>query len=82
MEDEYIFGIVDTIFSYNNTFYFYVENMINKEFQFNFNSFELINSGRMDFCSIEKLLDFQPLSIYNCKNMQLLYLKYLVPSSK
>ena len=39
VEDEYVFGIVDSIFLYNDIFYFYVEKMINKEFQFHFNSF-------------------------------------------
>ena len=82
VEDEYLFGIVDSVFSYNDTFYFYVEKMINKGFQFRFNSFELINSGKMDLYNINKLLDFQPLSIYNCNNMQLLHLKYFVPSTK
>ena len=45
VEDEYVFGIVGSIFSYNGTFYFYVEKNISKGFQFHFNSFELINSG-------------------------------------
>ena len=39
VEDEYVFGILDSIFLYNDIFYFYVEKMINKEFQFHFNSF-------------------------------------------
>ena len=34
VEDIYVFGIVDSIFSYNDTFYFYVKKMINKDFNF------------------------------------------------
>ena len=56
--------------------------MINKGFQFHFNSLELLNSSKADLYSINKLLDFQPLSIYNCNNMQLLHLKYHLPSKE
>ena len=56
--------------------------MINKGFQFHFNSLELLNSSKADLCSINKLLDFQPLSIYNCNSMQLLHLKYHLPSKE
>ena len=82
VEDEYVFGIVDSIFHIIIHFTFILKKRINKGFQFHFNSFELINSGKMDLYSINKLLDFQPLSIYNYNNMQLLHLRYFVPSTK
>ena len=43
VEDEYIFGIVDSIFSRNDLFYSYVEAMINKGFKYHFKLFEFIN---------------------------------------
>ena len=78
--DEFVFGVIDSIVSFEGNIYLICEIMMTSRFYFHFNAYEINGTGRLGLFRIDELLDSQPLSKYDVNNKSWVQLKHHIPT--
>ena len=78
VQDEFVFGVIGSILLLNSTIYFVWEVCNTSQFLFDYNAYEILNTGNLCLYAIDQLIDIQPLSKYKIDGILLVQLKHFI----
>ena len=77
--DDYVFGIIDYVLSFEGRIYLLYENLENVNYNYHVNAYEVTRISIFSLCQPSQLLDYHPLSIYRIKNQDFVVPHHYIP---